>query len=48
MLAIIQALEEWRAELERIQINNPFSIYSNYKALKYFITTKKLSAKQAR
>jgi hypothetical protein len=43
MLAIIFALEEWRAKLEGLQIN-PFSIYLDYKALKYFITTKKLFA----
>ena len=47
MLAIILALEEWRAELEGLQLE-PFSIYSDHKALEYFITTKKLSARQAR
>ena len=46
MLAIILALEEWHAKLERLQAN-PFSVYSDYKALKYFITTKKLFARQA-
>jgi len=47
MLAIILVLEEWRVELEGLQLE-PFSIYSDYKALKYFITTKKLFARQAR
>ena len=48
MLAIILAFEEWQAKLEGMQIDDPFLVYFNYKALKYFITTKKLSAKQAR
>jgi hypothetical protein len=47
MLAIILALEDWRAELEGLQAD-PFSVYSDHKALEYFITTKKLSARQAR
>jgi hypothetical protein len=46
ILAIIQALEAWRPELEgtltRIQI------VSDYKALEYFITTKALIGRQAR
>jgi len=45
MLAIILAFEEWRAKLERIQIDDPFLVYFNYKALEYFITTKKLFAR---
>ena len=48
MLAIILAFEQWQAKLEGIQTNDPFSVYSDYKALEYFITTKKLSARQAR
>ena len=47
MLAIILAFEQWRAKLEGIQTNNPFLVYSDYKALKYFIITKKLLARQA-
>jgi hypothetical protein len=42
MLAIILAFKQWRAKLEGIQIDGPFLVYSDYKALKYFITTKKL------
>jgi len=42
MLAIILAFEQWRAKLEGIQTNNPFLVYSDYKALEYFIITKKL------
>src|ERR1035438_7707992 len=48
MLAIIQALEKWRAKLKGLQADDPFSVYSDHKALKYFMTTKKLSARQAR
>ena len=48
MLAIILAFEQQQAKLERIQTNDPFLVYSNYKALEYFITTKKLLARQAR
>ena len=44
MLAIILAFEQWQAKLEGLQAN-PFSVYSDYKALKYFITTKKLFAR---
>jgi len=48
MLAIILAFEQWRAKLEGIQTNDPFSVYSDHRALEYFMTTKKLSARQAR
>ena len=47
MLAIILAFEQWRAELEGLQAN-PFSVYSDHRALEYFITIKKLFARQAR
>jgi len=47
MLAIILSLGEWRAELEGLQ-DAPFLIYSDHRALEYFMTTKKLSARQAR
>jgi len=46
MLAIILALEEWRVELEGLLM--AFFVYLDYRALKYFITTKKLFAQQAR
>ena len=46
MLAIILALSEWWAELEGLQ--TPFLVYSDHRALEYFMTTKKLSAQQAR
>ena len=47
MLVIILALGEWRAKLEGAQ-ETPFLVYSNHRALKYFMTTKKLSAQQVR
>jgi cellobiose-specific phosphotransferase system component IIA len=46
LLAIMRAFKEYRAELEGLA--NPTQVYSNYKALKYFITTKNLSTRQAR
>jgi transposase InsO family protein len=46
MLAIVRSLKEWRPELEgtakRIQI------YTDHKALEYFMTSKNLNARQAR
>jgi hypothetical protein len=45
LLAIIRAFEEYRAKLEGLA--NPTQVYSDYKALEYFITTKNLSARQA-
>ena len=48
LLAIIKAFKEWRAYLEGLQREEPFLVYSDYQALEYFITTKKLSARQAK
>jgi reverse transcriptase-like protein/integrase-like protein len=48
MLAIVRALEEWRAELEGLQRKERFDILTDHKALEYFMTTKKLNARQAR
>ena len=48
LLAIIRALEEWRAELEGLQRDDPFDIFTDHQALEYFITTKKLNSRQAR
>ena len=47
MLAIIRALQEWRAELEGLQLRKRFDIYTDHRALEYFMTTKKLNARQA-
>lgn len=46
LLAIIRAFECWRAELEGM--SRPFAVYSDHQALEYFMTTKKLSGRQAR
>jgi len=46
LLAIIRAFEQWRAELEGLA--QPLKVYSDHKALEYFMTTKNLSARQAR
>ena len=46
MLAIVLSLSEWQAELEGLQ--TPFLVYSDHRTLEYFMTTKKLSARQAR
>jgi hypothetical protein len=47
MLAIVLSLEEWHAKLEEAQ-RTSFLVYLDYRALKYFMTIKKLSARQAR
>lgn len=46
LLAIIRAFETWRAELEGN--SKPTLVYSDHEALEYFMTTKKLSGRQAR
>jgi Reverse transcriptase (RNA-dependent DNA polymerase)/RNase H-like domain found in reverse transcriptase/Integrase zinc binding domain/Integrase core domain/Chromo (CHRromatin Organisation MOdifier) domain/Retroviral aspartyl protease len=46
MLAIVRALEHWRAELMGLQTQLP--IYSDHKALEYFMTKRQLTARQAR
>jgi transposase InsO family protein len=48
MLAIILAVAEWRAWLQGLQRDDPFQIYSDHRALEYFMTTKKLTGRQAR
>jgi hypothetical protein len=46
MLAIIRALEQWRAELEGL--DSKIQIFSDHKALEYFMTKRQLTARQAR
>jgi hypothetical protein len=48
MLAVICALQEWRAKLKGLHQNEQFRILTNHYTLEYFMTTKKLSARQAR
>ena len=46
MLAIIRAFEEWKPELLGHDTTVP--VYSDHRALEYFMTTKQLSARQVR
>ena len=46
LLAVIQSLEEWRAEL--VSVAAPFQIMTDHKNLEYFMTTRKLSERQVR
>ena len=46
LLAIVNALEHWRPELEGTEL--PIQILTDHKALEYFMTTKKLNRRQAR
>ena len=45
LLVIIRYLEEWEAELKSIR---QFTVLTDYKNLKYFITVRKLSERQIR
>ena len=46
MLAIVQALEEWRHFLEGTE--HQFEIWTDHKNLEYFMSAKKLNQRQAR
>lgn len=46
MLAIVLALKEWRVEL--VSTPGKFKIFTDHKALEYFMSSKKLNARQAR
>jgi hypothetical protein len=46
LLAIINALEQWRPELEGTEL--PIQVLTDHKALEYFMTSKKLTRRQAR
>ena len=46
LLAIVQAFEKWRPELEGL--SQPINIISDHKNLKYFMSSKQLSRRQAR
>lgn len=45
LLAIVRAFEEWRPELEGTEL--PIQVLTDHKALEYFMTTKKLTRRQA-
>jgi transposase InsO family protein len=46
MLAVVKSLKEWRPELHGAA--NRIKIYTDHKALEYFMTTKQLTSRQAR
>ena len=46
MLAIVCSLDQWRPELQ--STTKCIQIFTNHKALKYFMTTKQLTSQQAR
>jgi hypothetical protein len=46
MLAIVRSLDQWRPELKSTA--KKIQIFTDHKALKYFITTKQLTRQQAR
>ncbi|MDI6015466.1 reverse transcriptase/ribonuclease H family protein, partial [Escherichia coli] len=45
MLAIIRALKEWRVEL--VSVKSRFDIYTDHRALEYFMTKRQLNSRQA-
>jgi hypothetical protein len=46
MLAIIRSLSQWRAELQGT--DSRIKVYTDHRALEYFMTTKQLTSRQAR
>lgn len=48
LLAIVKVFEEWRAELEGTSPELPVQVFTDHKSLEYFMTTKKLTRRQAR
>ena len=46
LLAIIRCFEQWRPKLEATGV--PIKVITDHKSLEYFMTTKKLSRRQAR
>jgi transposase InsO family protein len=46
MLAVVKSLDQWRPELQGTA--NRIKVYTDHKALEYFMTTKQLTARQAR
>ena len=46
ILAVIRSLKNWRPELQGVDTR--IEIYTDYKTLEYFITTKRLNSRQAR
>jgi RNase H-like domain found in reverse transcriptase len=47
MLAIIRALQEYIADLEGLQREERFDIFTDHRVLEYFMTSKALNSRQA-
>jgi hypothetical protein len=45
LLAIVKSLQQWRADLACT--NTVIHVWTDYKALEYFMTTKQLNQRQA-
>jgi hypothetical protein len=45
LLAIIRALEQWRAELEGL--HSKIQVYTDHRVLEYFMTKRQLTTRQA-
>jgi hypothetical protein len=45
LMAVVKSFEEWRAELEGA--DTPVQVISDHKNLQHFMTTKRLSRRQA-
>ena len=46
MLAIVRSLQNWRSEL--VGLRSTIKVFSDHKALEYFMTTKHLTSRHAR
>ena len=47
LLAIVKSFETWRPELASVDLERPVKVYTDYKNLKHFMTTKQLNWQQA-
>jgi hypothetical protein len=48
LLAIVRVFEKWKPELASTDFAHPVNVFSDHKALEYFMITKELNARQAR
>ena len=46
LLAIVKSFETWRLELANVDPERPMKVYTDYKNLKHFMTTKQLNCQQ--
>ena len=47
LLAIVKSFEMWRPKLASVDPKRPVKVYTNYKNLEHFMTTKQLNCRQA-